>query len=149
MRCLGIVLFSVLSLFLAGCGGGNPGPGPGNINGNWTATLSDSGGSPVFAFTTSFHEGTGSDVTVSNFTFTTSSPCFASGGTETASFALSGNFGGSVTGSFELTIQSATPSGNTLTLQGTVKNNVISGTWTLSGVTSGCTGNGSFTITRA
>jgi hypothetical protein len=149
MRRLGIVLLtSALSLFLAGCGGGNTGPGGGNINGNWTATLSDSGNSPVFTFTTSFHQGGGTDVTVTNFTFTTSSPCFVSGGTETASFVLSGNFNGNVTGTFELSIQSDNPSGNTLTLQGTVKNNAISGTWTLSGVTSGCTGNGNFTITR-
>jgi hypothetical protein len=148
MRRLGIVLLTAFALFLVGCGGENSTPGSGNINGNWTATLNDSGSSPAFTFTTSFHQGGGTDVTVSNFTFTTSSPCFVSGGTETASFMLSGNFSGNVTGSFELNIQSETPSGNTLTLQGTVNNNTISGTWSLSGTTSGCTGNGNFTLTR-
>jgi hypothetical protein len=148
MRRLGIVLLVALGLFLAGCGGDHSTPGSGNINGNWAATLSDTGSSPVFTFTTAFRQGGGTDVSVSNFTFTTSSPCFVSGGTETASFILGGNFGGSVTGSFELNIQSATPSGNALTLNGTVKSNTISGTWSLSGVTSGCTGNGNFMITR-
>jgi hypothetical protein len=148
MRRLGIVLLLAFGLFLVGCGGSNSGPGSGNINGNWTATLMDSGNSPVFTFTTSFHQGNGTDVSVTNFTFTTSSPCFVSGGTETAEFMLSGNFSGSVTGSFGLNIQSAAPSGNTLTLQGTAKNGVITGTWMLSGVTSGCTGNGNFTINR-
>jgi hypothetical protein len=148
MRRLGIVLLTAFALFLVGCGGENSNPGSGNINGNWTATLNDTGSSPVFTFTTSFHQGGGTEVTVSNFTFTTSSPCFVSGGTETASFMLSGNFSGNVTGSFELNIQSETPSGNTLTLQGTVQNNAISGTWSLSGTTSGCTGNGNFTLTR-
>jgi hypothetical protein len=150
MRRLGIVLLVAFGLFLTGCGGDGSGPGSGNgnINGNWTATLNDTGSSPVFTFTTSFHQGGGTDVSVTNFTFTTSSPCFVSGGTETASFTLSGNFSGSVTGSFALNIQSETPSGNTLTLQGTVRNGVITGTWSLSGVTSGCTGNGNFTLNR-
>ncbi|HEX4423876.1 MAG TPA: hypothetical protein VH079_00655 [Terriglobales bacterium] len=150
MRRLGIVLLVAFGLLLVGCGGNGSGPGSGNgnINGNWTATLMDSGNTPVFTFTTSFRQGNGSDVSVTNLTFTTSSPCFVSGGTETAQFMLSGNFSGSVTGSFELTIQSATPSGNTLTLEGTAKNGLITGTWTLSGVTSGCTGNGNFTINR-
>jgi hypothetical protein len=148
MRRFGIVLLVALGLFLVGCGGQNSEPGSGNINGNWTATLNDTDSSPVFSFTTSFRQRSGTDVSVTNLTFTTSSPCFDSGGTETASFLLSGNFSGVVTGSFELNIQSENPSGNTLILQGTVKNNKITGTWTLSGVTSGCTGNGNFTITR-
>jgi hypothetical protein len=148
MRRLGIALLTAVSLFFVGCGGGNSAPGSGNINGNWTAMLSDTGNTPVFTFTTSLRQSGGNDVTVTNFTFTNSSPCFVSGGTETASFVLSGNFIGDVSGSFELHIQSETPSGNQLALEGTVKNNTISGTWSLSGVTSGCTGNGNFKINR-
>jgi hypothetical protein len=148
MRRLGIALLTAVSLFFVGCGGGNSASGSGNINGNWTAMLSDTGNTPVLTFTTSFHQSGGTDVTVTNFTITNSSPCFISGGTETASFVLSGNFSGDVSGSFELHIQSETPSGNLLALQGTVRNNTISGTWTLSGVTSGCTGNGNFKINR-
>jgi hypothetical protein len=148
MRRLGIALLTAVSLFFVGCGGGNSAPGAGNINGNWTAMLKDTGSTPVFTFTTSFRQSGGTDVAVTNFTFTTSSPCFVSGGSETASFVLAGNFSGDVTGSFELNIQSETPSGNMLALQGMVKNNTISGTWMLSGVTSGCTGNGNFTINR-
>jgi hypothetical protein len=148
MRRLGIALLTAVSLFFVGCGGGNSAPGSGNINGNWTAMLSDTSTTPIFTFTTSFHQSGGTDVAVTNFTFTTSSPCFVSGGTETASFVLSGNFSGDVSGAFALHIQSETPSGNVLALQGTVRNNTISGTWTLSGVTSGCTGNGNFTLNR-
>jgi hypothetical protein len=148
MRRLGIALLTAVSLFFTGCGGGNSAPGTSNINGNWTAMLSDSGGTSIFTFTTSFRQSGGADVTVTNFAFTNSSPCFVSGGSETASFVLGGNFSGDVTGSFELKIQSETPSGNMLALQGMVKNNTISGTWMLSGVTSGCTGNGNFTINR-
>jgi hypothetical protein len=146
MKLLGVMLLA-LGLSLCGCGGGNPHSG--NINGNWTAILNDSGTEPVFVFSTTFTQTNGMGITVSHFTFTTSSPCFVSGGTETGSFALGGDFNGNVTGMFGLTIQSGTPDGNTLILQGTVKDNRITGTWTLSGVTSGCTGNGIFTINKS
>jgi hypothetical protein len=137
----------MLALILSACGGASS-SNSGNINGNWTAALSDNNGTPVFAFTTSFTQSSGTGMSVTNFSFTTSSPCFVSGGTETGSFVLSGNFNGSVSGAFQMTIQSGTPSGNTLTLQGTVKNNSITGTWMLSGVTSGCTGSGNFTMMK-
>jgi len=146
MKRFGLVLLVALSLVLGACGGANSSSG--NINGNWTATLTNMDGSPAFAFTTSFTQMTGMGVTVTNFTFTSSSPCFASGETETGTFALGGNFNGSVTGAFGLMIQSGTPGGNTLTLTGNVKNNTITGTWTLTGVTSGCTGSGNFTVTK-
>jgi hypothetical protein len=146
MKLFGIVMLLAVGSVLVGCGGGHSSSG--NINGNWTATLSNTDNSPAFLFTTSLTQTDGSDVTVSNFTFTSKSPCFASGGTETGSFSLTGNFNGSVTGGYGMTIQSGTPSGNTLTLQGTVKNNTISGTWTLTGVSAGCTGAGTFTMTH-
>jgi hypothetical protein len=72
-----------------------------------------------------------------------------SGETHTGTIALSGDFNGNVTGLFGLTIQSGSPGGNTLTLSGNVKNNLITGTWTLAGISSGCTGAGNFTISRS
>jgi hypothetical protein len=52
-------------------------------------------------------------------------------------------------GSFQLAVQSgSTMTGNLLTLQGTVNNNVVSGTWTMTGVTSGCAGSGNFTMNK-
>jgi hypothetical protein len=138
-----------LGLMLGGCGGGGS-SSSGNINGNWTATLTNSDGSPAFAFTTSFTQGSGTSVSVTGFTFTTNSSCFASQTSETGTFALTGNFNGDVRGTFGLVISTMFPppqTNNVLTLQGTVNNNTISGTWVLTGV-SGCTGNGSFTITK-
>lgn len=147
MKPLGIVALLALGLILSGCGTSNA-SGSGNVNGNWSAALTNSDGTPAFAFTTSLMASGGNGITGLNFTFNTSSPCFVSGGTETGSFGLSGNFNGQVMGVFQFTIQSGTPNGNTLTLQGTVQNNTISGTWTLSGVTSGCTGSGNFKMNR-
>ena len=117
------------------------------INCNWTATLMDTGGAQAFAFTTSLAESGGGSVNVSNFSFSTNSPCFVSGQTETGTFTLAGDFNGNVSGKFGLNVQSASPAGNTLTLSGTVAGNTIAGTWSLTGG-SGCTGNGGFTMNR-
>jgi hypothetical protein len=146
MRSLGIAVL-LLGLTLVGCGGGNS-SNSNNVSGNWTAALSDSNGASVFAFTTSLMQNSGTVVSVTNLNFTTATPCFASGGSETGSFILSGNFNGNVTGAFQLGIHSGTPSGNTLVLQGTVKDNTISGTWTLTGVTAGCGGSGTFIMNK-
>jgi hypothetical protein len=136
-----------LALALGGCGN-NSSTNSGNINGNWSATLTNTDNTPALAFTTTFTQMSGNSVSVTNLTFTTASPCFVSGETATASFILSGNFSGTVTGAFQLTVKSGTPGGDTLTLQGTVQNNTITGTWTLVGISSGCSGSGNFVVAK-
>jgi hypothetical protein len=136
-----------LALVLVGCGNSNS-ANSGNINGNWTATLTNTDSTPAFGFTTTFTQMTGTSVSVTNLSFTTSSPCFVSGETATASFILSGNFSGSVTGAFQLAVKSGNPGGDTLSLQGNVKNNTITGAWTLVGLSSGCSGSGNFVVTK-
>ena len=145
MKQIGIAMLVGLGLMLSACGGGHSNS---TVSGNWTASLSNPDGTPAFAFTTSLYQNSGTVVSVTTLGFNTATPCFASGGSATGSFILSGNFNGNVTGGFQLTVQSGTPSGNVLALQGAVNNNVISGTWTLTGVTSGCTGSGNFTMTK-
>jgi hypothetical protein len=149
MTRFGLLLSFALAAVLSGCGGGTSASGNTNINGNWTATLTNPNSSPALSFTTSLTQSNGPDVTVANLAFTSESPCFASGATETGSFSVNGNFNGDVTGAFGMNLQSESPNGNTLTLQGTLKSNAVSGTWTLTGVTAGCSGNGSFTMTKA
>ena len=146
MRISAIVVLVGMVLSLAACGTGSQAGA--NINGTWTATLSDTGGTQAFAFTTALiATGASGTLTINSFQFSTNSPCFVSGETEAGTFSLSGNFNGNVTGSFGMNVHSGSPAGNTLTLMGTVSGNAVSGTWTLSGG-SGCTGNGSFTMTR-
>lgn len=146
MKQFTIALFVLMVLTLVGCGSSNTNAS--NVNGTWNATLtSATSGSPVFTFGTSLQLNSDGSLNITNFSFNTSSPCFVSGDTESGSFTLAGNFNGQTTGTFGFTIKSGTPSGNTLTLSGAVTGNTISGTWTLTGGT-GCSGNGTFTMTR-
>ncbi len=144
MRHFTVAILLALGLALVGCGSNSSN---GNINGNWKATLTDSSNNPVFTFGTSLHQNGDGTVTVSNFTFTSASPCFKNAGTETGSFSLAGNFNGNVSGSFGMIVDSTNPTGDTLTLNGNVSGgNAISGQWTLAGT--GCTGSGTFNMTK-
>jgi hypothetical protein len=139
-----IVFFLAMELAMAGCGNGYGDPGSGNINGTWSATLTNS----AYSFSTSFTQGSGDTLSVTNFSFTSPGPCFASDQTsETGTFGFMGNLNGNVTGTFSLTVTTMFPgaTNNVLTLDGTVNGNTISGTWILTGGT-GCSGNGTFTI---
>jgi hypothetical protein len=145
MKTAVLAVLMVATLVLAGCG--STSKNSGNINGNWTATLTDTNGTQVFAFGTSVITNGDGTLSISNFHFTSNSPCFVSDETESGTFGFSGDFNGNVKGVFGMQIQSGSPSGNTLNLAGTVDGNKISGTWTLNG-SAGCTGSGNFTMTK-
>lgn len=148
MKNFAVALLLVVGLAMAGCGSNSSSSNSANVDGNWNATLTDSGNNPAFTFGTSLVVNGDGTLSVSNFTFNSPSPCFVSGETTTGSFALSGNFNGNVTGAFQFVVKSGSPAGNTLTLMGTANGNTITGTWTLSGFP-GCAGNGNFTMTKA
>jgi len=80
MKLSAIALLLSLVFTLAGCGGGSH---PGNINGNWTATLTNPNGDTAFAFTTNFTQGSGSNLNIVTFQFTTSGSCFSGPTSET------------------------------------------------------------------
>ncbi len=148
MKLPAIALLLSLFVTLAGCGGGNSNTS--NINGTWTAALTNPDGSPAFAFTTNFTQGSGSDLNIVSFNFTTQGSCFTGQETnETGAFVLGGDFNGNVTGQFQFTISTKTVPVNTLTLTGAVTGRTISGTWTLTGTPPECSGNGSFTMTHS
>ena len=146
MKQFALAALLIASVTLIDCGSNSNNPA--NINGSWNATLMSNGnGTPVFTFGTSLKVNGDGSLSVSNFTFTTNSPCFVSGETESGSFTLSGNFNGQVKGSFGFSVLSGSPSGNTLALSGTANGNTISGTWSLTG-SGGCTGSGNFSMTK-
>jgi hypothetical protein len=149
-----LVLALILSLVACGSGSSN-GLGstntPGNVNGNWTANLVNANGTPVFDFTLSLTQNSDNSVVGTNLTFSTATPCFGEATTVSGGVGATGNLSGSVNALFTLSVQSG-PAGatgnNTLNLQGTVNNNTITGTWVVTGFTSGCSGSGNFTMTR-
>jgi hypothetical protein len=145
MKTFVVAMLLVAGLALTGRGSSNNNSG--NINGNWTAALTDTGGNAFFGFATSLVVNGDGTLIVSNFKFATNSSCFVSGETESGSFVVSGDLNGKVTGKFQFTVTSGNPSGNTLTLTGTVNGNAISGTWMLVGGTD-CSDKGTFTITK-
>jgi hypothetical protein len=97
MKQFAVAILLVLGLALAGCGSNN---GSGNINGTWNATLLGTNNTTIFSFGTSLVTNSDGSLTITNFQFTSNSPCFVSGETETGSFSLSGTFNGNVSGSF-------------------------------------------------
>jgi hypothetical protein len=146
---IGTIALVLLGLAMAGCGSSN-GSNAGNINGTWTASLTNTDGTPAYAFSTMFTVMSGGGVDVTNFTFTSTGSCFAGDSTsETGSFTLGGNSNGNVSGTFGMTISTMFPAAtnNVLTLTGTVAGNTIAGTWSLTGDT-GCSGKGNFTINK-
>ena len=145
MKQFAAAMLLVVGLALVGCGSNSRNPA--NINGTWNASLIDINDTTIFTFGTSLMVNGDGSLSISNFNFTTESPCFVSGETESGSFTLSGDFNGNVTGKFQFDVRSGTPAGNTLTLSGTANGNTISGTWTLNGT--GCTGSGTFTMKQA
>jgi hypothetical protein len=144
MKQFAVAMLLVVGVTLVGCGSNSK---SGNINGTWNATLMGNNNTTVFSFATSLVENGDGSLNITNFQFTTSSPCFASGETESGSFGLSGNFNGQVSGSFGMSVMSGVPSGNNLTLNGTVAGNTISGKWNLTG-SGGCTGSGTFVMNK-
>jgi hypothetical protein len=141
-----IMLGMTLTFAMIGCG--SSGSNPANINGSWNAGLVDSNnGQTSLNFGTSLVVNGDGTLSIANFQFSSSSPCFVSGETESGSFTLSGNFNGQVSGKFAFTVQSGSPAGDTLTLSGMANGNTISGNWQLTGGT-GCTGKGTFTMTK-
>ena len=123
MKRFASVCLVFLCMALIGCGSNNSNAS--NINGTWNATLASGGNTTVFAFGTSLRGNGDGSLTVSNFQFTTNSPCFVSGETESGSFMLNGNFNGNVNGKFGMSVLSGNPSGNTLALAGSANGNTI------------------------
>ena len=144
MKSIAAVLLLAASFALSGCGSNSTVNG--NINGTWTATMNSSG-AESFGFVTNLVVNSGGALGTSSFNFTVNNtPCVFPVTTESGSFTISGNFNGQVSGAFNYVITSTGATINTLTLAGTVNNGQITGTWTVSGASGGCGGNGTFTM---
>src|SRR3984893_17518887 len=74
MKQIGLACVLVLGLILPGCGG-NSSP---KINGTWFATLTNSDGTTNATFAAAFTEGSGGNLTITNFSFSALDPCIGS-----------------------------------------------------------------------
>ena len=139
-----LVLFGAILIF-SGCGSNSHIAS--NINGIWTATLSNSTLANNFAFMTELSVNADGSLGTTSFHLTlNNTPCTFPSTTESGSFTITGNFNGQVSGKFHYVIMSTGAEVNTLTLDGTVSGGVITGTWTATGATANCAGNGTFTM---
>lgn len=141
-RLARIAALILLGLALVSCGGGNSD----TINGNWTARLS---GAQVLKFSVTLNQTAPPNVDMTNFNFTTPTPCFDASHTQSSTFVSSGVVNGNITGAFTLGIGTVFPGPvqNELNLQGNVVGKTITGNWTLTG---GCnTDSGTFTMTKS
>jgi len=160
MRRLVAVFILGLAVMLSACGSSSGTSS--SVNGNWSASLANSGGTQVYSFTTTLTQTSNSTTNVSttnnavsgsNLVFTPSS-CFVNGATETGYVVvtLSGSTTNIVSNSFQLLIianSSGGGSSTVLTMNGTVTNtNSITGSWSLGGSVA-CSGSGNFTMTRS
>jgi hypothetical protein len=145
MKFFRFATMCLLAVALSGCGNGNGTP----VNGNWSATLNNVDGSVAMTFTVALSENpTTGAVTVSNLTFNPKNPCFGSGNTGVGSFTNTTSIG-TPTGSLQISIQSGatnTDGSNQLTLSGNLAYSSITGTWSLTGSGSGCSGSGNFSM---
>jgi hypothetical protein len=144
MKSIAAVVLLAASLALSGCGSNSTVNG--NINGMWTATLNSSG-TESFGFVTDLVVNSGGALGTSSFNImVNNTPCVFPTTSESGSFTISGNFNGQVSGGFNYMITSTGATVNTLTLNGIVNNGQITGNWTVSGASGGCTGTGTFTM---
>lgn len=146
MKRFGTVIILSMAMALFACGGGGSNVVD-VIQGNWEAGLLNPDGTSTLSFTATMTQS-GSTVSVTKFSFTAPSSCFADGTTATGVFDSTGTTHGVTSGDFHMTVQSGPSNANgmnVLALHGTFVGNAISGSWGLSGTGLDCNQPGNFT----
>lgn len=155
MSKLSALLFS--TLFLIGCGGSGTSPVQvQSADGNWSATTATPTTGPTLpTFTFTMMHGSGSMMTMSNFQMVTTTACFGPGSVMTTSGQMTGGMMGGMMGpGTQITMDlwsDAAHTGNHLTMVMVMNSgmNGMTGTYTLTGVTPGCSsGSGTLTMTH-
>jgi hypothetical protein len=170
---LGMTLLIAPALSLAGCAGSSNSNSPPQLIGDWTANLlACSGCSPTWSFNLTLVQGSGSTLDLANFDnhvlsscctlmFTQYPHCIAPIDTELETTILgtgtlnvtSGASQNVTSGAFQMVFSSPPAVGTVyVSLQGTLTNNIVTGTWTATGnaFRTGCSvaGSGNFTMTN-
>lgn len=154
MKKLAILTLLALACWVSSCGTTStvPPPTSTSASGNWEAQLTGGTGPAsqlnfVIAFAvTDTNGGSSQPLSISGFSFfnNSSSSCFQTPPTVSGSATLSTSNTNQVSGTMTITVVSAAPAGNVLTLNGTtvtgtassgkLSNGAVSGTFTLQGV---------------
>jgi hypothetical protein len=149
MRKFAIVGLLALAAIIPGCGNNQVNNVAVNTgSGTWEATLTDGlGNASALNFLTTFTVNSDNSLSVTFVGFLNENSCFLS---ETASgnAELSTTGTNVVVGTVNYTINSTSPTGNSLVLTGQENGTSITGSWTLTGA-SGCAGSGNFTMTKS
>lgn len=171
MKQVGIALTLALGLLSAGCGSGSmmttsPTVKSNNVNGAWNTTLTGAKNAPSMTLMLMLTQNSDNSVSVTGLNFMSDTPCFMQGSTAASGgFTMNGSPNGMPNGALALVIQampdsmsgmmSSSMAGmassmatNMLTLHGTVNNDTATGTFTLTGPSSGCTGSGTLMMQR-
>ena len=160
MKKLAILALLALELAVVGCGSSSTSTTTTttSASGNWETQLTGgTGEARLLNFVTAFKVTNSGPLDITGFSFLNAGACFVSGATQTGSATLATDSTNAVTGTLSYSVQSGTPGGNTLTLNGNVTGTssssaltggAVTGTWTLSGGAGDptCTGTGNFTM---
>ena len=146
MKRFAVLTLLALELAVCGCGNSNTNSTTTttSASGNWEAQLSGgTGQASLLKFIAGFDVTNSGPLTVKGFSFFNKGACFATVSSESGSATLTTDASNNVTGTLTFTVQSGTPAGNTLTLNGTaltgtsssgkLTGGAVSGTWTLTG----------------
>jgi hypothetical protein len=153
MNKLAILIVLALELAVCGCGSSNTTNTTTNTStaGNWEAQLTGgTGQASLLNFVVEFSVTNSGPLNITRLSFFNAGACFGTNvnsSTETGTATLSTSSTNAVTGTVSLAINSVTPAGNTLTLDGTLtgtsngtttttgtlSNGVVVGTWKLTG----------------
>lgn len=152
MKLFWAPILVVALLFLSACGDGSSNKQQANATGNWTTTLtSNATGQQTLTFNFGMNQS-GNTFTMSNMNFPVPNECFGSSSVMVGQMMTSGMMSGM---QMQITMDmwsNADKSGNHLTMQvgmPTGNNNQMTGTFTLAGVTPGCTSQpGTVTMSR-
>jgi uncharacterized protein YceK len=144
-----VALLLLIALTLNGCSSTTTNTAATTASGSWQAqTSGGAADASGFSFITNFTVDGSGHLGITFFQFLNTSTCFVSGQSESGTLIVTTNSNNVVTGTLVFTVQSGTPAGNTLTLNGTESGNTITGTWQAAG-SSDCTSAGTFTMTQS
>jgi len=145
MTKLCTALLLVTAIVLAGCGNSKNE----SLYGTWSATLmTGQANTPNLAFTAGFYPGTSGGVNTGNFRITTGNGCFGPDTQVNTSMSASETDLSMALMSAATDESGVVVGSSVISLQGSMVNGSVSGTWTMTSPVALCNASGNLTMTR-